>query len=168
MFSRSAIAGRLIRPATRRAGRFAALRALARDRQARVRVLAVFLLTRLVLYVTGALAIRMLPPDSPLRPMGLLGQNLSLVGRVRWDAGCYLASVGPGYSIGPDGASNVAWLPPRPVLIKRVAISTAHVVAAGLLVANLAAIGATLALWRWVRAEAGPAAADRSVLWLLV
>ena len=45
---------------------------------------------------------------------------------------------------------------------------TRNYVVAGLLVANLAALGAVLVLWRWVRREAGSAAAERSAVWLMV
>jgi Gpi18-like mannosyltransferase len=139
-----------------------------RDRRALTRVVGAFLLTRLILYVTGAVAIRMVPPDSGPRVEAFLGRNPSLVGWVRWDAAWYLSVAERGYWFDPHGASNVAFFPLLPLLIKGVATLTGNLVIAGLLVANLAALGAVLALWRWVRAEAGPAAAERAVLWLLV
>ena len=129
---------------------------------------AAFLLTRLVLYVTGAIAIRMVPPGSVPAAGAFLGKNLSLAGWVRWDARWYLSIVERGYDFNPHGPSNVAFFPLLPLLIKGVATLTGNAVVAGLLVANLAAFGAVLALWRWVRRVAGPAAAERSVLWLLV
>jgi Gpi18-like mannosyltransferase len=138
------------------------------DRGSLIRVVCAFLLTRMVLYVTGAIAIRMLPPNSALPAETFLGRNFSLVGWVRWDAGWYLSIVERGYWINPQGPSNVAFFPLLPLLIKLVALLTGNAVVAGLLVVNIAALGATLALWRWVRAEAGPVAAESSVLWLLV
>jgi Gpi18-like mannosyltransferase len=87
---------------------------------------------------------------------------------VRRDAAWYLSIAKHGYSFDPLGPSNVAFFPLLPLLIKGVAALTGNVVIAGLVVANLAALGAILALWRWVRAEAGPAAGERAVLWLLV
>ena len=139
-----------------------------RDRRALTRVVAAFLLTRFILYVTGSVAIRMLPPDSGPRVEALLGKNLSLATWVRWDAWWYLSVAERGYWFDPHGPSNVAFFPLLPLLIKGVGALTGDVIVAGLLVANLAAMGAILALWRWVRAEAGPAAAERAALWLLV
>ncbi len=96
------------------------------------------------------------------------GKNLSLVPWMGWDAGWYLSIAQRGYSFDPHGASNVAFFPLFPLLIKVVAAITGSVATAGLLIANLAALGAVLVLWRWVRAEAGSVAAERSALWLLV
>ncbi len=139
-----------------------------RDRQALTRVVGAFLLTRLLLYVVGAVAIRMVPLHAGPRAEASLGKNLSLVPWVGWDAGWYLSIAERGYWFDPHGPSNVAFFPLLPLLIKTVAILTGNVVVAGLLVANLAALGAILALWRWVRAEAGPVAGEQAVLWLLV
>lgn len=139
-----------------------------RDRRALIGVVGAFLLTRFLLYVTGALATRMLRPYPGAQAEGFLGRNPSLVAWVRWDAAWYLSIAEHGYSFDPLGPSNVAFFPLLPLLIKGVAALTGNAIIAGLLVANLAALGAVLALWRWVRAEASPAAADRAVLWLLV
>ena len=138
------------------------------DRQALIRVVGAFLLTRLLLYVVGAIAIRMVPLHAGPTAEASLGKNVSLVPWVGWDAGWYLSIAERGYSFDSHGPSNVAFFPLLPLLIKGVAFLTGNVVVAGLLVANLAALGAILALWRWVRAEAGPVAAEQAVLWLLV
>jgi len=53
-------------------------------------------------------------------------------------------------------------------LMKGLGVLTGNQAAAGLLITNLAALGAVLILWQWVRVEAGHAAAERAVLWLLV
>jgi Gpi18-like mannosyltransferase len=137
-----------------------------RDRQSLARVVAAVLITRLILYVAGAIAIRVLPSQPRVEP--LLGKNLSLTAWVRWDAGWYLSIVERGYSFDPQGPSSVAFFPLFPLLIKGVTLVLGNPVVAGLLVANVAALGAVLALWRWVRAEAGPAEAERAALWLLV
>ena len=136
------------------------------DRSALARVVAAFVLTRVILYVTGALAIRMAPTSTWARVD--VGKNLSLIPWIGWDAAWYVSIAQRGYSFDPHGPSNVAFFPVFPLLIKVVAAVTGSVVVAGLVVANLAALGAVLALWRWVRAEAGPAAAERSALGLLV
>jgi Gpi18-like mannosyltransferase len=127
-----------------------------------------FLLTRLALYVTAAIAIRLLPPHAGPGPEAYLGKNLSLAAWARWDAGWYLSIAERGYWFNPEGASSVAFFPLLPLLMKGLGAVTGNYAAAGLLITNLAALGAVLALWRWVRAEAGPAAAERAALWLLV
>ena len=146
--------------------RFRAWSALQQDQWALARVTGAFVLTRAILYVTGALAVRMAPTSSWTRAE--VGKNLSLVPWMGWDAGWYLSIAQRGYSFDPNGPSNVAFFPLFPLLIKAVAAVTGSVALAGLLIANVAALGAVLVLWRWVRAEAGPAAAERAALWLLV
>src|SRR5262245_9038004 len=119
------------------------------------------------MYVAGAIEIRVIPSPGESPGKGL-GDNLSVAAWVRWDASWYTSIVERGYSFDPQGPSNVAFFPLFPLLIKGVTLVLGNVVVAGLLVANLAALGAVLALWRWVRAEAGPAEADQAALWLLV
>jgi Gpi18-like mannosyltransferase len=126
------------------------------------------LLTRLALYVTAAIAIRLLPSRGGFGPEAYIGKNLSLAAWARWDAGWYLSIAERGYWFDPHSASSVAFFPLLPLLMKALGALTGNYAAAGLLITNLAALGAVLALWRWVRAEAGPAAAERSALWLLV
>jgi membrane-bound metal-dependent hydrolase YbcI (DUF457 family) len=137
-------------------------------RRALSRVVGAFLLTRLLLYVTAAIAIRLLPPHPGSRAAAYLGKNLSLAALARWDAGWYLSIAERGYWYDPHGASSVAFFPLLPLLIKGLGVFTGNQVSAGLLIANLAALGAVLALYHWVRMEAGQAAAERAVLWLLV
>ena len=115
-------------------------------------ILGAFLLTRLLLYVTGALAVRMAPPNSWPR-ITSLGKNFSLVPWAGWDSGWYLSIAERGYWFDPHGASNVAFFPLFPLLSAEWPRSRATTSPAGLLVANLAALGAVLVLWRWVRAE---------------
>ena len=141
---------------------------LSGSRRALSRVVAAFLLTRLILYVATAIAIRLLPPHPGTRAEAFLGKNLTLAAWARWDAGWYLSIVERGYWFGTEGASNVAFFPLLPLLIKALGPVTGNYAAAGLLITNLAALGAVLALWRWVRAEAGPGAAEQAALWLLV
>jgi mannosyltransferase PIG-V len=137
-------------------------------RRALARIGVAFLLTRLIVYVTAAVAIRLLPPHPGSRTAAYLGKNLSLAALARWDAGWYLSIAERGYWYDPHGASSVAFFPLLPLLMKCLGVLTGNQAAAGLLITNLAALGAVLALWRWVRAEAGLAAAERAVLWLLV
>src|SRR5215468_1312642 len=137
-------------------------------RRSLARIVAAFLLTRLILYLTAAIAIRLLPSYPGQRAQAFLGKNLSLAAWARWDAGWYLSIAERGYWYDPHGASNVAFFPLLPFLMKGLGAMTGNYAAAGLLITNLAALGAVLVLWHWVRSEAGPAAAERAAMWLLV
>ena len=129
------------------------------------RILWYFALTRLTLFIVAAIATRF-PTRAPPPPEVYLPKNLA--GWVRWDAGWYLSVVERGYWFDPQGQSNVAFFPLFPLLIKGVAFLVGPPVVAGLIVANVAALGAVVAFWAWVRAEAGPEAAESAVRWLLV
>src|SRR5262245_40574016 len=76
-----------------------------RDQRALGRVLSVFLVTRLLLYVTGALAVRMTPSNSWARVAESLGKNFSLVPWTGWDGGWYLSIAERGYWFDPSGPS---------------------------------------------------------------
>ncbi|MBI3455129.1 MAG: hypothetical protein HY002_05010 [Candidatus Rokubacteria bacterium] len=138
------------------------------DRRALLRALGYFALTRLTLFIIAASAIRIVPARFQPPTQAYLGKNLSVATWVRWDAWWYLSVVERGYWFDPQGQSNVAFFPLFPALIKALSALIGNPVVAGLLIANAAAVGATVALWVWVRDQAGPAAAERAVLWLLV
>jgi hypothetical protein len=61
------------------------------SRRALSRVLIAFLMTRLILYVVAAIAIRLVPPQIGSGVQAYLGKNLSLAACARWDAGWYLS-----------------------------------------------------------------------------
>ena len=113
-----------------------------RDQRALGRILSVFFLTRLLLYVTGAIAIRMAPSNSWPRVAESLGKNLSLVPWAGWDGAWYLSIAQRGYWFDPSGPSSVAFFPLFPLLVRGMAVLARNYVVAGLLVANLAALGA--------------------------
>jgi hypothetical protein len=138
------------------------------DRQALVRALGYLAFTRLTLFIIAACAIRIVPAGIQPPTEVYLGRNLSVATWVRWDAWWYLSVVERGYWFDPHGKSNVAFFPVFPLAIKGLTAVIGNQVVAGLLLANVAAVAATAALWFWVRAEAGPVAAERSTLWLLV
>jgi Gpi18-like mannosyltransferase len=138
------------------------------ERQGLARILGYLVLTRLVLFVVAASAIRILPADLEPRSRAYLGRNLSLATWLRWDAWWYLSIVEQGYWYDSQGKSNVAFFPLFPGLIKALAAVTGNPVAVGFLVTNAAAVAGVVVFWRWVRAQAGAEAAERAVLWLLV
>jgi Gpi18-like mannosyltransferase len=149
-------------------GRLGAWGLSRRDQRALGGLLSVFLVTRLLLYVTGAIAVRMAPANSWAQVAASLGKNFSLVPWTGWDGGWYLSIAQHGYWFDPSGSSSVAFFPLFPLVVRGVAALTHNYVVAGLLVTNLAALGAVLVLWRWVRREAGSAAAERAAVWLMV
>ena len=138
------------------------------DREAFVRALGFLFLTRLTLFIVAACAIRIVPAGIQPPTEVYLGKNLSLATWIRWDAWWYLSVVERGYWFDPDGKSNVAFFPLFPLLVRALDAVVGNQVVSGLLVANAAALGAVIAFWAWVREAAGPAAAERAVLWLLV
>ena len=124
--------------------------------------------TRLAIFIMGAAAIRLLRPLTLPLPAGVAALPEAVRPWLAWDAGWYLAIVERGYWFDPHGQSSVAFFPLYPLLIKAGALVLGSAPVAALLIANGAALGAILLLWRWVRAEAGPTAADDSVRWLMV
>jgi hypothetical protein len=137
-------------------------------RTALLRIGGYFVLTRLTLFIIAACAIRIIPAGIQPPTEVYLGKNLSLATWVRWDSWWYLSVVERGYWFDPQTKSNVAFFPVFPLVIKGLTALIGNQVVAGLLVANGAALAATLVFWLWVRGELGPVAADRSALWLLV
>ncbi|HEV8310974.1 MAG TPA: mannosyltransferase family protein [Methylomirabilota bacterium] len=138
------------------------------DRLGLCRSLGYFALTRLSLFIVAACAIRIVPAGIQSPTEVYLGQSLSIATWVRWDSWWYLNVVERGYWFDPTGKSNVAFFPLFPLTIKALTAVTGNQVVAGLLIANLAAVGGVIAFWVWVRDQAGPVAAERAVLWLLV
>lgn len=138
------------------------------ERGALARILGCLILTRLLLFVVAACAIRILPADLEPKTEIYLGKNLSLAAWVRWDTWWYLSVVERGYWFDAHGKSNVAFFPVFPVLIKGLTAVVGNPVVVGLVIANVAAVGAIIVFWRWVRVQAGLEAAERAVLWLLV
>jgi hypothetical protein len=138
------------------------------DRRALARTLGYFALTRLTLFIIAACAIRIVPAGIQPPTEAYLGKNLSVATWVRWDAWWYLSVVERGYWFDPQGKSNVAFFPLFPLTIEGLTALIGNHVVAGLLIANAAALAATVAFWVWLRREAGPVAAERATLWLLV
>jgi hypothetical protein len=142
--------------------------ALSSDRRALARAVAYFALTRIAVFLVGACAIRFLPVGLQEGTERYLPQGLSVGAWLRWDAWWYVSIVERGYWFDPQGQSSVAFFPLFPLVIGGLTALVGNPVIAGLIVANAAALAAVAALWLWVRAEAGPEAADRAVRWLAV
>lgn len=105
-----------------------------------------------------------LPPPYHIRPDNVL---LDVLGS-RWDTGFYLSIAEEGYRADGPGLPSVAFFPLLPLLIRAIAPVTGDPLVAGLLVANLALLGASILLYRLAEGELGPAVAERSVWYLLM
>lgn len=89
---------------------------------------------------------------------------------VRWDAGWYLTIARDGYSLGatPEAQSNVAFYPLLPLLIHLVHFVVPSWRLAGIIVVNLALVGAAIYLDRLVRLDYDGKTALRAVAILLL
>jgi hypothetical protein len=91
----------------------------------------------------------------------------------RWDAGWYLSIARDGYEFTPGKPSRTAFFPLYPMLMRGVhsclgSKTHASILLAGLLVSNLALIGALCYLYLLTRLEFDEATAARAVLYVLV
>ena len=140
--------------------------------------LLVFAVTRGALFLLAYLGLAVLPLNSDPGVAGPTGgpwrgfpTNLWLDGWARWDAGWYGHIATHGYvdqPVAPAGQRNLAFYPVYPLTMRLVSLSGLSPLAAGILVSNLAFLGALLLLHRMARARFGPEAAFRCVLLLSV
>jgi len=105
-----------------------------------------------------------LPPPYHIRPDNVL---LDVLGS-RWDTGFYLDIASNGYRADGPGLPSVAFFPLLPLLIRALTPVLGDPLVAGLLVTNLALLGASILLYRVVEGEHGGTAAERSVWYLLI
>lgn len=118
----------------------------------------------LVAYVAAPLIADSAIPPYHLRPDHIL---LDVFGS-RWDTGFYLSIADEGYRYEGVDLPSVAFFPLLPLLIRAVGSFTGDPLVAGLIVANLALLGATMLLYLLVEGEWGDAVADRAVWYLLI
>ena len=104
------------------------------------------------------------PPPYHIRPDNVL---LDVFGS-RWDTGFYLSIADEGYRYGGPGLPSVAFFPLLPLLIRALTPLAGSALMAGLLVTNLALLGASILLYRLAEDEFGATVADRSVWYLLI
>jgi hypothetical protein len=128
-----------------------------------------FTLTRLgialVAYVAEPLiADYTVPPPYHIRPDHIL---LDVFGS-RWDTGFYLSVADEGYKYGEERLASVAFFPLLPLLIRAFKLLTGDSLLAGLLVTNLALLGASILLYRLTEEQWGEAVAGRAVWYLLI
>lgn len=136
-------------------------------------IFALFLLSRLLVAVTGQLAWNYLPicPQRPSDPPLTHGNLMELF--VRYDARYYLSLVDNGYAyhLDPDtnqATGNVGFYPLYPLLVRAVRLLVPSTLTAGYLVSNALLLAACFLLWELAKLELrSPRAALWAVAFLL-
>jgi hypothetical protein len=131
-----------------------------------------FALTRAIVLTVALLAASTIPYGIACDPCDLSTAPV-LNALSRWDAGFYLSIARDGYSFEPGARSNVAFAPLLPMLMRALAGITGRsdddaLLAAGILVSNVALILGLAALAELGRRELDAAAGRRAALYLLV
>lgn len=107
--------------------------------------------------------------DSTIPPYHLRPDNTLLdVFGSRWDTGFYLSIADEGYKYEGERLPSVAFFPLLPLLIRAASQITGDSLLAGLVVTNLALLGAAILFYRLVQDEWGTSVADRAVWYLLI
>ena len=137
-------------------------------------VLSAFVLTRVVLVVSGLATLAWVPPDEASRAPQFRHERPAsapvLDMWARWDAEWYLDIAERGYRPAPPDGPY--WMQPNffplyPLTVRAVARITRSGVAAGVLVSNAALVVALWLLHAWTWRHASRATADRLV-WILL
>jgi hypothetical protein len=127
-----------------------------------------FLITRVgiagVAYFSTPILVDSNVPPYHLRPDNTL---LDVFGS-RWDSGFYLSIAEEGYRYEDVELPSVAFFPLYPMLIRAGVAVTGDSLAAGILVSNLALLGAVILLYRLAGEEWGQGTAERSVWYVLI
>lgn len=127
-----------------------------------------FGLSRLGIVLVAYLAAPLIA-DSTVPPYHIRPDNTILdVFGSRWDTGFYLSIAEEGYRYRGVSLPSVAFFPLLPLLIRAVTPLVGDSLVAGLLVTNVALLGATMLLYRLVDEEWGTAVAGRAVWYLLI
>jgi hypothetical protein len=127
-----------------------------------------FAVTRLGVALVAYLSMPLIT-DSTIPPYHLRPDNLIMdVFGSRWDTGFYLSIVQEGYKFQGVQFPSVAFFPLLPLLMRAFLFLTGDPVLAGLLVANLALIAASILFYNFVLDEWGETIAGRAVWYLLI
>jgi Gpi18-like mannosyltransferase len=108
-------------------------------------------------------------PDSTPPPYHLRSPDNVLIDVFgsRWDTGFYVGIAEEGYTFVPGQLSPVAFFPLLPLTMRALHATGIDTLVAGILISNLALLGATLFFYR-LTAVKGAAIADRAVWYLLL
>ena len=130
--------------------------------------LAAFLITRLGIAAVAYFSTPILV-NSNIPPYHLRQENTLLdVFGSRWDTGFYLSIAQEGYHFQGAELPSVAFFPLLPVLIRGLNRLLGDPILAGLIIANLALLGASVLLYQLATEEWGQAIAERAVWYLLI
>lgn len=129
----------------------------------------IFLATRLGIMAVAYVAVSVIPPAQATiyHLRGTANRLLDVFGS-RWDTGFYVSIAEEGYRYQGVELPSVAFFPLLPMLMRGLTPIVGDAVVAGILISNLALLGALIVLYRLVFEEWGTAVAERSVWYLAV
>lgn len=129
-----------------------------------------FGITRAGIVLIAYLAVPLIvnSPDPPPYHLGPPNNLLLDVFASRWDTGFYLSIAEEGYKFTGVQFPSVAFFPLLPLLTRALGAVTGSTMVAGLLVTNLALLGATMILYQLVAEEWNTRIADRTVWYFLI
>jgi hypothetical protein len=132
--------------------------------------LLVFVVTRLGVMLVAYLAVPLLLDATSPPPYHLRGtENILLdVFASRWDTGFYISIVEEGYKFEGVPLPSVAFFPLLPLLMAAVTPLVGDAAVAGIVVSNLALLGAAVFFYRLVAENWSQKVADRAVWYLLI
>lgn len=139
--------------------------------------LLIVLMTRCGVFLLAYLSLILLPYDKQPDITGFewpwrgFPNNLLLDGWTRWDAGWYTHIAEQGYVdfvVGLEGQKNLAFPPLYPMLIRGFNFIFRDSMLSGIVISNLAFLGAALLLYQIVKARFGAGRASQTILLLSV
>ncbi len=132
--------------------------------------LVIFLITRLGVMLVAYLAAPLLPDQTDPPVYHLRGTDSLLIDVFgsRWDTGFYVSIVEEGYQLEGVELPSVAFFPLLPILMKLATGFGVDTVVAGLLISNLALLGAAIFFYRLVDREWGEQIAARALWYLMI
>lgn len=129
---------------------------------------AAFAISRLVVAIVAYLGAALLADGPNIYHLRGTDNLLLDVFASRWDTGFYISIAEEGYKNDAEPFPSTAFWPLLPLLMRAVGALTGDVAVAGVLIANLALLGAMILLYRLVDEEWGEAVATRSVWYMLI
>jgi hypothetical protein len=127
-----------------------------------------FGITRLAVCLAAYLGAALLPDGPDIYHLRGTDNLLLDVFASRWDTGFYISIAEEGYKNEGVRFPSTAFWPLLPLTMRAVGALTGDVAVAGVLIANLALLGAMMLLYRLVDGEWGEAVATRSVWYMLI
>jgi hypothetical protein len=128
----------------------------------------IFLATRLGIMAVAYVSVSVIPPASTIYHLrGTANRLLDAFGS-RWDTGFYISIAEEGYRYQGVELPSVAFFPLLPMLMRGLTPIVGDAVVAGILISNLALLGALIVLYRMVLEEWGAAVAERSAWYLAI